>query len=291
MFYTNEQINARIDPDYYYRIPLLGAICGDIIGRPFESYHPDAIVPKNFKLITEESTFSDDTVVSLAVAKWLTEGTFNINNLISNIQSLCKKYPKRGYGERFWSWVNEEYPHPYQSYGNGAVMRLSAIAPLLDNSRTWNILPKIITNITHDSNEAIEFALIYTRILSASFCCNLNISGSALDFAKDILSKHNCSIKTPDQIIKDGYKRELRCSKSVPEAICCFIYSNSFEETVRNAVLLRGDTDTQACIAGSLAAARWGVPKGIAKMCLSKLPDDLYEIYEQYCKHFYLIYE
>lgn len=265
------------------RNPVLGAICGDMIGVPYEFLRKGAMIEKDFPLWIDDSTFSDDTVMSLAVAKWLLERPLNTNNLIKCMQELGQKYRNRGYGGNFGSWLDTPNPQPYNSWGNGSAMRVAPVGCAFNTEETTMIIAQESASVSHNHPEGIKGAQTI-----AWFIYNIRTRGPVdiqyiIDSYYDTFVSDNYNIlRTPEEIRNSGYKFDVSCQGSVPEAICCFLNSNSYEQTIREAILLRGDADTQAAMAGSIAAAYWGIPREIADECLDRLPDDMYDILEKF---------
>lgn len=259
--------------------PVLGAIAGDMIGVPYEFLRHGVTVTPDFPLWMNDSTFSDDTVMTLAVAKWLTESdSFSVQDLIDCMVTLGRKYRNRGYGGNFGAWLDSKYPQPYNSWGNGSAMRVSPCACALDSLSGTLALAEKSASVSHNHPEGIKGAQ-----------CVAEYIWYALREERPIIRGYDYNLdRTPQQIRDSGYTFKVSCQESVPEAICCFLNSNSYEQTIREAVLLRGDTDTQACIAGSIAAAYWGVPEDIAEECKERLSQDLYVILSKFSKKYNL---
>lgn len=260
-----------------YRNPVLGAIAGDMIGVPYEWYCKQGLqIPKDFKLWSKDSHFSDDSVMTIAVAEWLLNPPYNSDNLIKIMQKWGRKYRRAGYGYLFGQWIDSDNPKPYGSFGNGSAMRISPVGCAFQSLKTTLAIAKESASVSHNHPEGIKGAQ-----------CVAEAIWYALREEKIISSFYDYNVsRTPEEIIKSGYKFDSTCQGSVPEAICCFLCSNSYEETVRNAVMLRGDADTQAAIAGSIAAAYWGVPKDIRDECLDRLPEDMFNVLEKFSEMF-----
>ena len=256
-----------------YRNPVLGAIAGDMVGVPYEWYSKhNQQIPENFKLWTKNSHFSDDTVMTIAVAEWL----LNKGNLTKIMQKWGRIYRNAGYGHLFGKWIDSDNPQPYGSFGNGSAMRVSPVGCAFDSLQSTLIVAEESASVSHNHPEGVKGAQ-----------CIAEAIWYALRDEKFISSTYNYDIsRTPEEIIKSGYKFDSTCQGSVPEAICCFLNSHSYEETIRNAIMLRGDADTQAAIAGSIAAAYWGVPQDIRDECLERLPDDMFDILENFSEKF-----
>ena len=266
--------------------PVLGAICGDMIGVPYEWYCRRHLqINKDFRLWTEDSRFSDDSVMTIAVAEWLMNPPYNRENLVKIMQKWGKRYPNAGYGGMFRKWLIESNPQPYNSFGNGSAMRVSPVGCVFNTLETTLTMAKESAIVSHNHLEGIKGAECV-----AEFIFNSLHKGDIVDWLGGTASKYdsyNLS-RSPEQIKKSGYRFDSTCQGSVPEAICCFLFSDSYEETIRNAVWLRGDADTQAAIAGSIAAAYWGIPKDIANEGLERLPDDMYNILERFSEMYNL---
>ena len=262
--------------------PVLGAICGDMIGVPYEFLRRGVHIEKDFPLWSDDSHFSDDTAMTLAVAKWLlTEELeyLDSKDLVICMQEIGNKYPNVGYGGTFSQWLKQEDPQPYGSWGNGSAMRVSPVGCVSNSLNETLKIAEMSASVSHNHLEGIKGAK-----------CIAEAIWYALREEKLIISSaYNYDIsRTPQEIRDSGYKFEVSCQKSVPEAICCYAHSHSYEETIRNAILLRGDTDTQACIAGSLAAAYFGIPRDIADEGLDRLPRTLLYILENFSEMYNL---
>ena len=266
--------------------PVLGAICGDMIGVPYEWYCKRGVqINKDFKLWTEDSRFSDDSVMTIAVAEWLLERPLNTDDLVKIMQKWGKRYPDAGYGGMFREWLKEKNPQPYNSFGNGSAMRVSPVGCAFNTEETTMIIAQESASVSHNHPEGIKGAQTI-----AWFIHNIRTRGPVdmqyiIDSYYDTFVSDNYNIlRTPEEIRNSGYKFDVSCQDSVPEAICCFLNSNSYEQTIREAILLRGDTDTQAAMAGSIAAMYWGIPKEIADEGLNRLPSDLLHILEDFSR-------
>ena len=271
-----------------YKNPVLGAIAGDMIGVPYEWYcKNNKEIPEGFPLWTDKSHFSDDTVMTIAVAEWLLDLPLNTDKLVKLMQKWGRLYRRAGYGHMFGKWLDSDNPQPYGSFGNGSAMRVSPVGCAFKTQVTTLEIAELSASVSHNHLEGIKGAKCI-----ADAIWYIRTYGEHFD-KKDFitwLTKYYLRIKLinrPEWIIKSGYKFDSTCQGSVPEAICCFLYSNSYEETIRNAIMLRGDADTQAAIAGSIAAACWGVPQDIKNECLERLPDDMFDILE----HFSAMYD
>ena len=273
--------------------PVLGAICGDMIGVPYEWYcRQNLTINKDFKLWTEDSRFSDDTVMTIAIAEWLLDKPINTNHLIKIMQKWGKRYPNAGYGYLFRKWLDN--PQPYGSFGNGSAMRVSPVGCAFKTAETTLTIAEESASVSHDHPEGIKGAktIAWSIWYFLNGIADVNEKNS-LELYSQAFKEKFCHFdynlnRTPEEIRNSGYKFDSTCQGSIPEAICCFLNSNSYEETVRNAVWLRGDADTQAAIAGSIAAAYWGIPEDIVSEGLYRLPDDMYGILVEFSKTYHL---
>jgi ADP-ribosylglycohydrolase len=242
---------------------ILGAICGDIIGSTRE-FNP--IKTKEFKLFERRSQFTDDTVMTLAIAKWLCEDRDSKDVLIGSLKYFGNKYPNAGYGRRFMNWIFQDSPEPYGSWANGSAMRVSPCAWVADSLEEAQDLAKKSVVVTHNHPEAVKAAL------ATSDAIYLSRIGAHKDEIREHIELHyeyDLSFSIDD--IRPHYRFDVSCAGSVPESIVCFLEGNDFEDTIRNAVSLGGDADTQAAIAGSIASAYWEIPKNIYFKAIHRL--------------------
>lgn len=246
---------------------LRGAICGDIIGSLYEWHRTKDY---NFKLCTKFSRFTDDTVCSIAVADAITSDM----DFTRSLQEWCQKYPNAGYGGKFRRWIVSDNPMPYGSYGNGSAMRVSSAGALATSLEECLSLAEKSSSVTHNHNEGIKGA---QAVALAIF---LSLEGKDKDYIKQELeSRFEYELSRDYNEIQKDYSFQVSCQKSVPEAIIAFLISEDYESAVRRAVAYGGDADTQAAIAGSIAAAYYGeIPDTIINDCMAKLPDDMKDV-------------
>lgn len=250
---------------------MLGAIAGDIIGSRFEHA---AIKSKQFDLFNRQSTFTDDTVQTIAVA----DSLLHKISYKEKLREYFHFYPDAGYGGRFRRWARSPRPVPYCSYGNGSAMRVSPIGWF------FNSLDQVLeeamhcAEITHNHPEGVRGA---KATASAIFIARHGASkGKIKSYLEDAF---NYDLSSSIDEIRPGYQYDVSCQGSVPQAIIAFLESNDYEDAVRNAVSLGGDSDTQACIAGSIAEAYYGgVPDDLALQALKHLDDRLLDIYKKF---------
>ena len=243
---------------------MLGAIIGDIIGSVYEFYNKKQ---KDFHLFTPMSRFTDDTVMTLAVAKWLTEDKeHSKEGLVQRMQSLGKRYPNAGYGGGFKRWLNDCHPKPYNSYGNGSAMRVSPIAFYAQSLEETLRLATISAKITHNHPEGIKGA---KAIASTTYLARTGASKKEIKVYVEANFKYNLNLQLDDirSIVCDA----MSCQKTVPAAIWAFLEGEDFEDVIRIAVSLGGDSDTIAAMAGSIAQAFYGLPQILATHCYALL--------------------
>lgn len=247
---------------------MIGALIGDIIGSVYEFNN---IKSTDFELFYEESYFTDDTVMTLAVAKWLIEDdTHTEQHLIRCMQELGRRYPDAGYGGTFYRWIFQDDPQPYNSWGNGAGMRVSPVGLYAKSLDEALRLAEITASVSHNHPEGIKGA---QAVAASVFLCK---EGNTKAEIKDYVERtfgYDLS-RTCDEI-RPNYRFDVSCQGSVPEAIIAFLEGNSFEEVLRLAISLGGDSDTIACMACGIAACMYPIPDDIAEICDEILTDDL----------------
>ena len=257
------------------QIKMLGALAGDIIGSPYEL---GGMKRRDFKLFKEDSRFTDDSVMTLAVAKWLIEDKkHTIEKLIDCMQELGREHPDAGYGSRFFSWLYDTHPQPYYSWGKGAGMRVSPVglyAKTLDEALA---LSALTASVSHNHPEGVHGA---QAIATSVFLCK---QGRTKQEIKEYVENtFGINLYWSIARIRPRYRFEDSCTLTVPVAIRAFLDGNSFEKVVRLAVSLGGASDTIACMAGAIAACMYPIPDKIAKRCDSILSDDLRDIKDRF---------
>lgn len=254
---------------------MIGAIAGDIIGSVYEQF---PIKTKDFPLFSRRCRFTDDTVLTVAVA----DAIASERPYLQSIREIGRRYPQAGYGGSFIRWLLADDAQPYHSWGNGAAMRVSPVGFAFDSEDEVLTEAEKSAKITHNHPEGIKGAqaTALAVYLGRSGCSREEIR-SRIDrrFGYDL-------DRTVDEI-RPGYTFDISCQGTVPEAIIAFIDSDSYEDAVRNAVSLGGDSDTLACIAGGIAEAFYGdVPAPIAARVHDMLPTDLMGIVEDFSRKY-----
>ena len=254
---------------------MLGALAGDIIGSVYEFRNTKSV---DFELFTDASTFTDDSVMTLAVARWLAEDEAHTPQaLVRCMQELGNVHPDAGYGGSFMLWLASKEPKPYDSWGNGAGMRVSPVGLYARTIDEALALAAITASVSHSHPEGIKGA---QAIASCVFLCKQGKSKAEIKAYVERMFGYNLDQKIAD--IRTGYEFDVSCQGSVPEAIIAFLEGNSFEEVIRLAVSLGGDSDTIACMAGAIAACCYEIPEPIAQKCNELLTDDLREIKDNF---------
>ncbi len=255
---------------------MLGAIIGDIVGSPYEfsGVRPEL---KTFPLFGETSVFTDDTVMTLAVARALMDGYGSAEKteqaVISSMRELGGMFPDVGYGSRFSAWLAAEEPAPYQSCGNGSAMRVSPVGWAFDDMDDVLKYAEITARVTHNHKEGIKWA----QATAAAIL--LARKGASKESIKAwIEEKFDCAFVLTCDEIRPNYVFDETCQGTVPEALTAFFEGDSFENVVRTAASLGGDCDTLTAIAASVAEAYYPVPEAIRREALRRLDAPLLAI-------------
>ena len=244
---------------------MLGAITGDIIGSRFEF---NSIKSTDFDLLGRGCRYTDDSAMTMAVAEWLLDDP---NRSREMLEQKMVKYgeldPDAGFGGRFYDWLfhpeklwSDGKRHPYNSWGNGSAMRVSAIGWMFDSLEETEHVAKISASITHNHPEGIKGA----QATAAAIFMARN-EASKDEIKNYIANKFNYDLNRTIEQIRSTYEFEVSCQKSVPEAIIAFLDSTYYESAIRLAISLGGDADTQACIAGGIAEAFYGMPDNLVE--------------------------
>ena len=260
---------------------MYGAILGDIIGCPYEFDQGEKT--KNFPFFDKGCDFTDDSILTLAVAEALMdaspeESDDTIRRRVTHrMRFHGKHYPGAGWGLRFARWLTSYHPKPYGSCGNGSAMRISAAGWLFDDLTTVRRMARLATDVTHDHPEGIKGA---EAVACAIYLARTGSTKAEIrDFIETIFD-YDLS-RTCDEI-RPGYHHVETCQETVPEAITAFLEGESFEDVIRTAVSLGGDCDTLTCIAGSMAEAFYGVPEDLKQKAREYLTPDLLEILDRF---------
>jgi type I restriction enzyme M protein len=245
---------------------MLGAIIGDIVGS---IYAFNNVKTKEFPLFSKSCTFTDDSILTIAIGMALIhDDNYFIQidkGVIKWMRFLGKKFPNAGFGNMFYDWLFSEKPTPYESYGNGAGMRVSACGIVGKNLDEVKLLSHAVTKVTHNHPESFQAA---EAIATSVYL--LRQGKSKVELKKHIQNSYYSLDFTLDSI-RESYRFTERAIDSTPEAIMAFLESTSFEDAIRNAISIGGDSDTIAAMTGALAAEHYGIPEFIQKQAIMKL--------------------
>ena len=245
---------------------MFGAIIGDIVGSRFEWHNNRS---KEFGLFTDQCEPTDDSIMSLAIAKSLVECNGDYSKLeditINNMEEIGRKYPNCGFGGRFYYWIMEDDHKPYNSYGNGSAMRVSACGFVGSSLEEVKELSRIVTEVSHNHEEGIKGAE------AVAVAIYLARTGKSKEDIKKYIIDNYYNIDFTLEEIRDTYRFDVSCQGSVPQALEAFFESDSYLDAIRNAISIGGDSDTIACIAGGIASAYYGVPEDIREQALKYL--------------------
>lgn len=259
---------------------MYGAILGDMIGSPYEFDRGKKT--KDFPFFDRGATFTDDSVMTLAVAEALGQaidsGVIDDEKqtkdlLIDSMHKWGHRYPHAGYGGRFGSWLRHNKREPYNSWGNGSAMRVSPVGWLFDDLETTRKVAAWTSEVTHNHPEGVKGA---ESVAAAIFMAR---NGKSKDEIKAyITNEFGYDLSRTCDEIRPGYHHVESCQETVPEAIIAFLEGEDFEDVIRTAVSLGGDCDTLTCISGSIAEAFYGVPDYLKTECEKRLPDELRKV-------------
>jgi ADP-ribosylglycohydrolase len=254
---------------------MIGAIAGDIIGSVYE-HRP--IKSKDFPLFDPACRFTDDTVLTVAIADAILSG----RSYLESVREIGLRYPLAGYGAAFLAWLHSPDPKPYNSWGNGSAMRVSPVGFAFSSEEEVLKHAKMTAEISHNHPEGIKGA---QATALAVFLAGTGTGKEEIKTRITNLFGYDLSRTVDD--IRPGYAFDISCRGTVPEAIIAFLDSASYEDAVRNAISLGGDSDTLACITGGIAEAFYGaVPEEIHDFAIKRLAPDLRKITEAFCKKY-----
>ncbi|MBS3731630.1 MAG: ADP-ribosylglycohydrolase family protein [Desulfobacterales bacterium] len=253
---------------------MLGAIAGDIIGSVYEARPTKS---RDFPLFSRGCRFTDDTVLTAAVADAILNGA----DYTDKFHEYFERYPDAGFGGSFMQWAMLRSRKPYYSFGNGSAMRVSPVGFAFDDLETVLAEAEKSAAVTHNHPEGIKGA----RATAASVF--LAGTGAGKKEIRDFVSgRFDYDLDQPLKDIRRTYRFDVSCQGSVPQSIIAFLESGSYEDAVRNAISLGGDADTMAAIAGGIAEAHYGLPEQIASRALSFLDDALKGVVDLFAERF-----
>ncbi len=242
---------------------MIGAIIGDTVGSRFEW---DNNKSKDFTFLHPECFLTDDSYMTLAIGAALLRSRADFSDLSTQavqwMQEIGRAYPDGGYGGRFATWIYEQRPQPYNSFGNGAAMRVSAVAYVGNSEQQVKQLSHAVTSVTHNHPEGLKGAE------ATAMAIYLARTGSKLEDIRRYIRRNYYDLNFTLDDIWEDYCFNETCQETVPQALQAFFESTGFEDAVRNAISIGGDSDTLAAITGSVAAAYYGVPRDIRQKIL-----------------------
>ncbi len=272
---------------------MLGAVVGDIVGSVYEW---DNIKTTEFPLFSDGSSFTDDSVMTVAVAHALlsvlgdTEHAGGMGHIallprdaiarktVVSMQGFGRRYPHAGYGGKFSGWLRDLNPRPYNSGGNGSAMRVSPDGWVAGGVEQAELLACATAEVTHNHPEGIKGAQ------AAAACIYLaRVGYDNAEIRQYVQETHGYDLGFSLDDIRGGYTFDVSCQGSVPQAIVAFLESDSFEDAIRRAVSIGGDSDTIAAITGGIAQARYGIPAAIAAETRRRLPGDFLDVIDSFC--------
>lgn len=263
---------------------MYGAILGDIIGSRFEFDRGGKT--KEFKLFTSEDSFTDDTAMTIAIGEALMKAGLAADTdtiereVTSSMRAWAKRYPEAGYGGRFYKWLFWSHnTQPYGSFGNGSAMRVSAAGLLYDTIERTREVAKSTAVVTHNHPEGIKGAECTAAVMFLA-----RTGHSKADIAEYVVREFGYDFTESLDQMRLRHRHDETCQDSLPKALRAFMDGESYEDVVRNAVSLGGDTDTLAAIAGAMAEAFYGIPENIKLEGLSFIPDDMKEVLDAFSK-------
>ena len=249
---------------------MLGAIAGDIIGSIYEHSN---IKTKDFSLFGDGCRFTDDTVCSVAIADCL----LNDGDFGDYLSRYALRHPGRGYGSMFRHWAKQWERKPYGSFGNGSAMRVAPIGWFCSDEQETLLLAERSASVTHNHPAGIVGAKAVAWAVWAA-----RHEMSAATIRREVASRSGYEMSESVEQIREWYTFDITCAGTVPQAITCALEAKDYEDAIRNAVSIGGDTDTVACITGGVAEALFGLPETIADAAQSYLTDGLRNVTEQF---------
>lgn len=257
---------------------LLGTIIGDIAGSRFELVNNK--YGKEFEFLHKFCRYTDDSVMTLAVAKAFLKAKEDYSNLeeqvIKSMTEVGRKYPSCGYGPSFYRWIMSEDHKPYESFGNGSAMRISAVGVVSKSIEEIKKLSAIVTNVSHNHPDSINGSE------ATAVAIHMALNGKSKDEIKKYIEDNYFKI---DDLKIDTMKPQyfhINCVETVKQSIGAFLESTDYEDAIRNAIALGGDSDTIGAITGGIASAFYGIPEDISKKALEYLDDYLIKIHDDF---------
>jgi len=270
---------------------MIGSIIGDVVGSVYEFNNHKS---KEFKLFHKDCSYTDDTVLTTAVADFILDDHGNPGQarFVSFLHKWYKKFPNETYGNKFVKWIKEfstiEYSDfkPYNSFGNGSAMRISPVADVATSPEGCLSNVRFITEVSHNHVEGIKGAqcVAFLTVMARK-------EKDKYKLKKQIEETFGYNLNRTVDELREVYKYNETCQKTVPEAIICFLESIDFEDAIRNAISIGGDSDTLACITGGMAEAYYQeIPEKILNEVIKRLPKDIKEVIKMFYDEVYMYY-
>ena len=257
---------------------MLGAIIGDIVGSIYEF---ESGKTKDFELFTEESHLTDDSMMTIAVGCACVKADLNNEEdfkswIVYYMRKIGREFPSAGYGYHFFRWIKSDFMGAYNSFGNGSAMRVSPVAWVAESIEDAELLATWSAEVTHNHPDGIKGA---KAVAAAIFLAR---QGKTKEEIKSYIEQNYYILDFTLDEIRPAYKFDVTCQGSVPQAIQCFLEATDYEDTIRNAVSLGGDGDTQAAIAGSIAEAFYGIPEELKNQAQEYMNGAIRGYYERF---------
>ena len=259
---------------------MIGALMGDMIGAPYEFDRSPKT--KDFPLFSNRSQYTDDSVMTIAVAEALMDSIGRTDEeikgaLVNSMKKWGGIYPYAGYGSMFIRWLRSPESKPYGSFGNGSAMRVSSAGWLFDTLEETRHMARMTAEVTHNHPEGIKGA---EATASAIWMAR---NGSSKDEIRNyIVQEFEYDLSRSCDEIRPTYRHIETCQQTVPEAITAFMEGKDFEDVVRTAVSLGGDCDTLTCIAAGMAEAMYELPEFMVRECRARLPEDMKAVLDRF---------
>lgn len=260
---------------------MYGAILGDIIGQPYEFDAGNK--SKDFPLFDEFPTFTDDTVMTVAVCDAIMKAGLDSDEttmktaLVTSLQLWGHKYPHAGYGGKFYRWLATEDTKPYGSWGNGSAMRVSSVGWFFDSLERTREVARWSAEVTHNHPEGVKGAEAPAAVIWMA-----RNGYSKEDIKNYVVKEFGYDLSRTVDDIRPAYRHVESCQETVPEAITAFLEGNSFEDVIRTAVSLGGDCDTLTDIAAGMAEAYYGLPEDLYRKCMEYTTEDMHSVMKRF---------
>lgn len=249
---------------------MIGAIAGDIVGSIYENHN---IKSKDFEFFGEGCRYTDDTVCTVAIAECLMDG----GDFADYLSRYALRYPSRGYGARFWEWAKQWSHEPYGSIGNGSAMRVSPVAYFARDEEELLQIAEKSASVTHNHPDAVNGAMATAWSIWAALKGEDRVS-----IKREVIDRFGYNLNQSVDDIRSGYNYDVTCKGTVPPAIVCSLDACDYEDAIRNAISIGGDSDTIACISGGIAEALFGIPEWIDDQIALYLPDAFIKVIKRF---------